>query len=122
MRSKSVAAAVIAATVIVATVIVAMGIGAGLATVGAVPANAAPDDAQIDPVFLKAVRDKGLRIKSDDFAVDLAHSTCDVLTRTGSIENALRHVQNATSWGSAKDISTFGGLAVQGYCPSAMPK
>ena len=52
MRSKS----------IVATVVVAMGVGTGLATVVAVPANAAPDDAQIDPVFLKAVRDKGLRI------------------------------------------------------------
>jgi hypothetical protein len=107
---------------IVATVVVAMGVGTGLATAVAVPANAAPDDAQIDPVFLKAVRDKGLRIKSDDFAVDLAHSTCDVLTRTGSVESVLRHIQNATSWGSAKDISTFGSLAVQGYCPSAMPK
>jgi Protein of unknown function (DUF732) len=111
MRSKS----------IVATVVVAMGVGTGLATAVAVPANAAPDDAQIDPVFLKAVRDKGLRITADD-AVDLAHSTCDVLNRTGSVENALRHIQNATSWGSTKDISTFGSLAVQGYCPSAMPK
>jgi Protein of unknown function (DUF732) len=111
MRSKNIAAAIV----------VAMGVGTGLASVVAVPAQADPDDQQIDPVFLKAVRDKGLRIKSDDFAVDLAHSTCDVLSRTGSIENALRHIQNATSWG-AKDISTFGGLAVQGYCPSAMPK
>lgn len=110
MRSKN----------IVATVVVAMGVGTVLATAVAVPANAAPDDAQIDPVFLKAVRDKGLRIQSDD-AVDLAHSTCDVLSRTGSVENALRHIQNATNWGS-KDISTFGSLAVQGYCPSAMPK
>ena len=112
MRSKNIAAAVV----------VALGVGTGLASALAVPAQADPQDQQIDPVFLKAVRDKGLRIKSDDFAVDLAHSTCDVLTRTGSIENALRHIQNATSWGSAKDISAFGGLAVQGYCPSAMPK
>jgi Protein of unknown function (DUF732) len=112
MRSKNIAAAIV----------VAMGIGTGLAAVVAVPAQADPDDQQIDPVFLKALRDKGLRIKSDDFAVDLAHSTCDVLSRTGSIENALRHIQNATSWGSPKDISTFGSLAVQGYCPSAVPK
>ena len=48
----------------------------------AVPAHADPtDDAkseQIDEVFLKAVKDQGLKLKSDGFALDLAHSTCDV--------------------------------------------
>jgi hypothetical protein len=45
-----------------------------------------------------------------------------VLTRTGSVENALRHIQNATDWSDSKKIGSFGSLAVQGYCPSSMPK
>ena len=113
MRSKNFGAALlaVAASVVMAT---------------AVPAHADPtDDArseQIDQAFLKAVKDQGLKLKSDGFAVDLAHSTCDVLTRTGSVENALRHVQNATDWADSKKIGSFGSLAVQGYCPTSMPK
>lgn len=112
MRSKN----------IVAALVVATGLGTGLATVVAMPANAEPSDEQVDPVFLKAVRDKGIRIKSDTFAVDLAHSTCDVLGRGGSIEDALRHVKNATDWTDVKNVSAFASLAVQGYCPTSMPK
>jgi hypothetical protein len=92
----------------------------------AVPAHADPtDDAkseQIDEVFLKAVKDQGLKLKSDGFAVDLAHSTCDVLTRTGSVDNALRHIQNATDWSDVKKMGAFGSLAIRAYCPSSMPK
>ena len=107
---------------IVAGLIVAMGLGTGLATVVAIPATAVPSDDQVDPVFVKAVRDKGIRIKSDKFAIDLAHSTCDVLARGGSVEDALRHVVNATQWKDMKDVSAFGSLSVQGYCPGSTPK
>ncbi|GAB7068152.1 DUF732 domain-containing protein [Mycobacterium hodleri] len=100
--------------------------GATVAVATAVPAHADPtDDAraqQIDQAFLKAVKGQGLKLKSDAFALDLAHSTCDVLTRTGSVENALRHIQNATDWSDSKKIGSFGSLAVQGYCPTSMPK
>ena len=113
MSAKNIGAALLAAA---ASVVVAT----------AVPAQADPtDDArseQIDQAFLKAVKDEGLKLKSDGFALDLAHSTCDVLTRTGSVENALRHIQNATDWADSKKIGSFGSLAVQGYCPSSMPK
>jgi hypothetical protein len=107
---------------IVAAVVVAMGLGTGLATVAAIPANAAPSDSPVDPVFVKTVREKGLRMKSDSFAIDLAHSTCDVLARGGSTEDALLHVKNATGWKDVKDVGLFGGLAVQAYCPGTLPK
>jgi hypothetical protein len=115
MRSKDIAAALlIAAGTLVPAVAVA------------VPAHADPIDdqraQQIDQAFLAAVKDQGLRLKSDAFAIDLAHSTCDVLTRTGSVESALRHIQNATDWSNSKNIGSFGSLAVQGYCPTSMPK
>lgn len=103
-----------------------LAVAASVVMATAVPAHADPtDDArseQIDQAFLKAVKDQGLKLKSDGFAVDLAHSTCDVLTRTGSVENALRHVQNATDWSDSKKIGSFGSLAVQGYCPTSLPK
>jgi len=103
-----------------------LAVAASVAVATAVPAHADPtDDArseQVDQAFLKAVKDQGLKLKSDGFALDLAHSTCDVLTRTGSIENALRHIQNATDWSDSKKIGSFGSLAVQGYCPTSMPK
>lgn len=114
MRMKNVAAGLLVA------------IGTSSALTLAAPAKADPTDdqraLQIDQAFLKAVKDQGLTLSSDSFALDLAHSTCDVLTRTGSVENALRHIENATDWTSSKDIGTFGSLAVQGYCPSSMPK
>jgi hypothetical protein len=113
MRSKSFAAAVLVA------------LGMTTALTMAATAQADPTEEtraeQVDQAFLKAVKDQGLRLKSDAFAIDLAHSTCDVLTRTGSVENALRHVQNATDWSESKNIGSFGSLAVQGYCPKSMP-
>ncbi|MBJ7339731.1 DUF732 domain-containing protein [Mycolicibacterium sp.] len=114
MRSKDWAAALLVA------------LGASMALAVAAPAQAGPTDdqreQQVDQAFLKAVKEQGLKPTSDAFAIDLAHSTCDVLARTGSVENALRHVQNATDWSKPKDIGAFGSLAVQGYCPTSMPK
>ena len=113
MRSKNFGAALLIAA------------GTSFTLAMAAPAQADPTtDAraeQIDQAFLAAVKDQGLKMKSDAFAIDLAHSTCDVLTRTGSVENALRHVQNATDWLDSKKIGSFGSLAVQGYCPKSMP-
>ncbi|MEU0494988.1 DUF732 domain-containing protein [Mycobacterium sp. NPDC006124] len=107
-----------------AALLVAVSTTAALAA--AVPAQADPTgdtgSQQVDAAFLNALKDKNLKLSSDAVAVDLAHSTCDVLTRTESVETALRHVQNATKWTNLKNIQNFGGLAVQAYCPSSMPK
>jgi hypothetical protein len=90
----------------------------------AAPAAAEPagaSDDQIDQVFAKAVREKGLRISEKD-AIDVAHSTCDLLKRGGAVYQALEHVKNATGWTNEKDITTLGQLSVQAYCPAALPK
>ncbi|MDX1890022.1 DUF732 domain-containing protein [Mycolicibacterium sp. 050158] len=100
-------------------------IGTSSALVVAAPAQADPTDeqtAQLDQTFLNAVSDKGVKFKTDAAAIDLAHSTCDVLVRTSSVENALRHIQNETEWKDLKKIQTFGSLAVRAYCPTALPK
>lgn len=105
---------------IMAAAIVAVGTAATLAA----PALAEPADpnaAQRDEMFTKAVRDGGFRISANE-AIELGHSTCDLLKRTGSIQDALYHVKNATDWSNLNDISTFGSLAVQAYCPTSMPK
>lgn len=113
MRSTDFAAALVA-------------VAAAMAIATSAPALADPTEdpaaQQVDQSFLKAIKDQGLKLKSDAYAIDLAHSTCDVLARTGSVENALRHVQNATDWADAKKIGAFGSFSVQAYCPKSMPK
>jgi len=105
--------------IVVAMIVAAATAGALAAPASADPAD--PDAAQRDEVFTKAVRDGGFRI-SAAAAVDLGHSTCDLLKRTGSVQDALYHIKNATDWTKMDDITKFGGLAVQAYCPTAMPK
>src|SRR5688500_9715627 len=98
MRIKHVAAALLVA--------------AGAAAGWAVPAAAEPDpstpnDQQIDDVFIKAVRDKRLPITSKADAIDLAHSTCNVLNGGGSVNDALLHIRNATDWTKVDDLGAF---------------
>jgi hypothetical protein len=116
MRSKQFAAAVL--------------IAAGAATAWAVPAIAEPDpgtpnDKQINEAFIAALRDERLPVKSslksEAGAIDLAHSTCNVLSSEG-VNAALLHVQNATEWTNVDDLTTFGSLAVQAYCPGSAPE
>lgn len=114
MRIKNVAAALLVA------------IAGSSALALAVPAEAEPTDAagssQLDKAFLQALKDHDLQLKSDDAALSLAHSTCDVLSRTGSVNDALQQIKKNTNWTSYNQIGTFGGYAVQAYCPKAMPK
>src|SRR4051812_336299 len=110
MRSKN----------IVAAVVVAMAIGTGLTTV-AVPAHADSQDEQLDQAFLNAIREKGVRVETDRSAIALAHSTCDLLHRGGTVNEALLHVKNATKW-SVDDVTAFAGVAVYAYCRDKTPK
>ena len=115
MRSKNIAAAAL----------VAVTMGSGLAGAVAVPAHADPQEEQqeqqLDKAFLNALQQKGVRVKSSKDAIDLAHSTCDLLHRGGSVNDALLHVKNATSW-SVDQITAFAGVAVYAYCRDKTPK
>jgi hypothetical protein len=106
---------------IVAAIVVATTIGTGLATAVAVPAPADPQDEQLDDAFINAIREKGVRVTSDASAIELAHSTCDLLHRGGTVNDALRHVKNATDW-SLDDVTAFAGVAVYAYCRDQTPK
>lgn len=101
-----------------------IGIGAiGTAAGFAAPASAEPADPnqeQRDELFTKAVRDAGLRITPKK-AISIAESTCAVLSRGGTVNDALLHVREATDWETPKDITTLGSLSVQAYCPTSMP-
>ena len=57
-------------THLLAAVVIAL----GTATALAAPASA---DDQLDQAFLKGLQQKGVTVKSDQWALDLAHSTCD---------------------------------------------
>lgn len=105
---------------LVAAAAVAFGTAAGLAAPAAAEPNSDPREEQVDDLFSEAVRNEGFRISAGE-AIDIAHSTCDVLKRGGGVASALEHVKNATGWESQSDITTLGQLSVQAYCPTAMP-
>lgn len=101
-------------THLLAAVVIAL----GTATALAAPASA---DSQLDQQFLSAVHDKGVAVKSDQWALDLAHSTCDLLNNGGTVNDALRMLTKTGSWSVSK-ATDFGGLAVYAYCKDKLPK
>ncbi len=92
-------------------------IAIGTATALAAPASA---DDQLDQAFLKGLQQKGVSVKSDQWALDLAHSTCDVLNKGGNVSEALNMLTKKTKW-SVQKSSDFGGLAVYAYCRDKLP-
>ena len=111
----------------VSRVALAAVLAAGVAVGLAAPGHADPSDPadvvaqQREELFTTAVRQGGFRISANE-AVSLGQSTCDVLKRSGSTQDALYHVKNATEWTNLKLVSNFASLAVQAYCPTAMPR
>lgn len=89
----------------------------------AATALAAPSAAQggVDQAFLDQVRSKGVPIDSDAQALDLAHSTCGVLSGGGSAADALGKITSATNW-SQQQATDFGSMAVVAYCGDQMDK
>ena len=87
------------------------------ATAQAAPASA---DGQLDQQFLKALQDKGVTVQSDQWALDLAHSTCDLLNNGGTLNDALKMLVKKTNW-SVQKATNFGGLAVYAYCKDKLP-
>ena len=75
---------------LVAAAIVAVGSTTALAA----PAFADPDTAgsKVDQSFTKAISNSGLSIAPKD-AIALAHSTCDLVERGGTVNDALRHLK-----------------------------
>jgi hypothetical protein len=98
---------------LVAAVVVAL----GTATALAAPASA---DSQLDQAFLKGLQQKGVSVKSDDWAISLAQSTCDVLNKGGSVNDALSMLSKKTKW-SVQQSADFGGIAVYAYCKDKLP-
>jgi hypothetical protein len=98
---------------LLAAVAIAIGAATGLAA----PASA---DDQIDQAFLKALKDKGVTVKTDQMALDLAHSTCDLLNNGGTVNEALNMLTKKTKW-SIQKSADFGGLAVYAYCRDKLP-
>jgi hypothetical protein len=74
----------------------------------------------LDQAFLKALQQKGIAVKSDQWAIDLAHSTCDLLKQR-------RHGQRRTENADEEDqlvgskATDFGGLAIYAYCKDKLP-
>jgi hypothetical protein len=100
-----------------AHLLAAIAVAVGTATALAAPASA---DDQLDQAFLKGLKDKGITVKSDEFALNLAHSTCDVLNNGGSVNDALNLITKKSKW-SVQKATDFGGLAVYAYCRDKLP-
>ena len=92
-------------------------IALGTATALAAPVSA---DDQLDQQFLEALQQRGVAVKSDQWAIDLAHSTCDLLNKGGTVNDALKMLTSKTKW-SVKKSTDFGGLAVYAYCKDKLP-
>lgn len=99
---------------------------AAIAAVAAAIVLAAPavgqSQDQIDQAFLEAVRDKGVSIKDDAQALELAHATCNLLNQGGTTDEALQQIQKAQKKWSDDDVVNFGGLAVYAYCKEHLPE
>ena len=95
----------------------AIAVAIGTATALAAPASA---DSQLDQAFLKGLQQKGITVPSDQFALSLAQSTCDVLGRGGKVNDALNMITKKTKW-SIQKSADFGGLAVYAYCRDKLP-
>jgi hypothetical protein len=89
-----------------------------ISTATALAAPASADD-QTDQAFLSGLKQKGISVPSDGFALDLAHSTCDVLTHSNA-GAALQMIIKKTKWTQQQAV-TFGGFAAYAYCPGAIP-
>jgi len=91
-------------------------IAIGTATALAAPASA---DNQTDQAFLNAVKQKGISLPSDAFAISLAQSTCDVIAH-GGVGPALQMIVTKTKW-QQQQAFDFGAYAAEAYCPSLIP-
>jgi hypothetical protein len=95
----------------------AIAVAVGTATALAAPASA---DEQLDQAFLNGLQQRGITVKSDEYALDLAHSTCDLLNHGGSVNDALNMITKKTKW-SVQKSADFGGIAVYAYCRDKVP-
>jgi hypothetical protein len=95
----------------------AIAVAVGTTTALAAPASA---DDQLDQAFLKGLQQKGVSVKSDEFALDLAHSTCDLLNHGGTVNDALNLILKKTKWSTQK-ATDFGGIAVYAFCRDKIP-
>jgi Protein of unknown function (DUF732) len=100
-----------------AHLLAAIAVAVGTATALAAPASA---DDQLDQAFLKGLKDKGVAVKSDEWALSLAQSTCDVLNKGGTVNDALNLITKKSKW-SVQKATDFGGLAVYAYCRDKLP-
>jgi uncharacterized protein DUF732 len=100
-----------------AHLLAAIAVAVGTATALAAPASA---DDQLDQAFLKGLKDKGVTVKSDEWALSLAQSTCDVLNKGGTVNDALNLITKKSKW-SVQKATDFGGLAVYAYCRDKLP-
>jgi hypothetical protein len=100
-----------------AHLLAAIAVAVGTATALAAPASA---DDQLDQAFLKGLKDKGVTVKSDEWALNLAQSTCDVLNKGGTVNDALNMITKKSKW-SVQKATDFGGLAVYAYCRDKLP-
>ncbi|MEO3758267.1 DUF732 domain-containing protein [Mycobacterium sp. B14F4] len=92
-----------------------------LATAFATPVFAQTQE-QIDQAFLTALRDRGVPVKDDAEALELAHATCDLLNDGGSLDGALQLIRSTEKKWSQEDAVNFGGLAVYAYCREHLPE
>ena len=74
----------------------------------------------MNPALLKGPQQKGITVESDPWALDLAHSTCDVLNNGGKVNDALNMLTKKTKW-SVQKCADFGGLAVYAYRRDKLP-
>jgi Protein of unknown function (DUF732) len=95
----------------------AIAVAVGTATALAAPASA---DEQLDQAFLNGLQQHGVSVKTPEMALELAHSTCDLLENGGSVNDALSMLTRKTKW-SVKKATDFGALAVYAYCKDKLP-
>jgi len=74
----------------------------------------------LDQAFLKGLQQKGVAVKSDQWAIDLAHSTCDVLKQGRRSQRRIEHAdqEDQVVGSEVRRLRRSGGYA---YCKDKLP-
>jgi Protein of unknown function (DUF732) len=82
----------------------------------AAPKAHAPMPDMVDMVFIGALKQDGVPVPSQEYAMTHGHAVCDFLTQQPNFEEAVRFVQRSSIW-DANQSAEFAAGAIVSYCP-----
>lgn len=86
----------------------------------AAPATPASSAEIVDRAFVDALKQEGVPIPSQDYAISHGHAVCDFLAQQPSFTQAVSHLQQSSTWDANQSADVAVG-AIVSYCPQYEP-